>query len=236
MLDGVFETVEAARASVDGLLRELRTPALRGRVMEVTAEAVRRSAWASVCLEGGSLSLDEFVPPLPEPLARNVFRLYAELGDLAGSFETAPAQALARMHAVASADLDASDGRGRPVSAAAASRLDGVTGLLAAKTSAPAIVLAAVVHGEVASSGAFGSTSGVVARLAARCVLVNRGLDPRAASVPEEGHLRLGRGAYDKALAAYGLGTSAGVGHWLAHCAEATAVGGQVGREIAAAL
>ena len=32
MLDGVFETVEAARGSVDSLLRELRGPGLRSRV------------------------------------------------------------------------------------------------------------------------------------------------------------------------------------------------------------
>jgi hypothetical protein len=233
MLDGVFEAVEAARASVDALLRDLRSPALRARAGEVTTESVRRSAWASVALAGVRIPVEEFRAPLEDPLARNVFSLYAELGSLAATFEAAPGQALARIHVVAAADLEPVASLGRPVSAAAAARLGAVTELLAAPTSAPAIVAAAVLHGEVASSEAFGGASGVVARFASRCVLVARGLDPAAASVPEEGHLRLGRETYDAALAAYATGTPAGVTRWLAHCAEAVAVGGQVGREIA---
>jgi hypothetical protein len=96
------------------------------------------------------------------------------------------------------------------------------------------VVTAAVVHGEVAS--AFSPASAVVARFASRCVLVARGLDPLAASVPEEGHLILGRERYIDALTAYSAGTRAGVGHWLAHCAEAVALGGQVGRDVGNAL
>jgi hypothetical protein len=76
----------------------------------------------------------------------------------------------------------------------------------------------------------------VVARLVSRCVLIGRGLDPLAVSVPEEGHVRLGRETYDEALAAYRTGRSAGVTRWLAHCAEAVAVGGEVGREVARSL
>jgi hypothetical protein len=232
-LDGVFQAVEAARASVDALLRDLRSPELRSRVGAVTAESVRRSAWASVTLAGVTIPAGDFRAPLQETLARNVLSLYAELGPLAATFAAAPGQALARIHAVAAADLEPADSLGRPVSAAAASRLEVLTVLLGGPTSAPAVVAAAVVHGEVASTGAFGPISGVVARLASRCVLVSRCLDPRAASVPEEGHLRLGQETYAAALAAYGTGTSAGVARWIAHCAEAVAVGGQVGREVA---
>ena len=69
-LPGVFEAVDAARGSVDALLRELRGPALRRRVPEVTAESLRRAAWASTCLEiggpGVAWSLDTFVPPFAE--------------------------------------------------------------------------------------------------------------------------------------------------------------------------
>jgi hypothetical protein len=236
MLDGVFETVEAARASVDSLLRELRSPGLRQRVGEVTAESVRRSAWASASLAGAQVPVDRFHAPLAEPLARNVFSLYGLLGSLTSTFEAAPGQAFARMHAIAAADLVPAEQLGRPASAEAASRLDALTSLLSLATAAPAVVTAAVVHGEIASVGAFGSSSGVVARLAFRCVLVARGLDPRAATVPEEGHLRLGPETYAVALAAYSTGTREGVAYWLAHCAEAVAVGGEVGREVARSL
>jgi hypothetical protein len=236
MLDGVFETVEAARASVDSLLRELRGPGLRSRVREVTAESVRRSAWASVTLEGPAGPVERFQPPFQEPLPRNVFALYAELGSLASTFAKAPGQALAHLHARAAADLVPSAALGRPRTAQAAARLEGLSQLLETPTAAPAVVTAAIAHGEVLASGAFGGASGVVARLVSRCVLIGRGLDPLAVSVPEEGHVRIGREAYDEALAAYRSGRTAGVAHWLAHCAEAVAVGGEVGREVARSL
>ena len=236
MLDGVFETVEAARASVDSLLRELRGPGLRARVREVTSESVRRSAWASVTLEGDTGPVGDFQPPFQEPLPRNVFALYAELGTLASTFAKAPGQALAHLHARAAADLAPQDALGRPRTPEAAARLESLTRLLETPTSAPALVTAAVAHGEVRASDAFGEASGVVSRLVSRCVLIGRGLDPLAVSVPEEGHLRLGRETYTQALAAYRTGTTAGVKQWLAHCAEAVAVGGEVGREVARSL
>lgn len=233
MLDGVFETVEAARAGVDSLRRELRSPALRSRVGEVTTECVRRSAWASAALAGFTGPVEDFGAPLREPLARNVLDLYAGLAGLAATFGSAPGQALARMHALAAADLVPADALGRPASAQAAERLEALTRLIRTPTSAPALVVAGVVHGEVSSTRAFGPASDVVARLASRCVLVSRGLDPSAVTIPEEGHLVLGAGAYADALAAYATGTSEGVGRWLAHCAEAVAVGADLGRTVA---
>ena len=236
MLDGVFETVEAARAGVDSLRRELRSPALRSRVGEVTTECVRRSAWASAVLSGTSGSVEGFRAPLTDPLERNVLDLYAGLAGLASTFASAPGQALARMHALAATDLVPADQLGRPSSDEAAGRLETLSQLLRTSTSAPALVVAGVVHGEVASTQAFGFASDIVARLASRCVLVSRGLDPSAVTVPEEGHLTLGATAYADALAAYATGTSEGVGQWLAHCAEAVAVGSAVGLRVARAV
>jgi hypothetical protein len=236
MLDGVFETVEAARAGVDSLRRELRSPALRSRTAEVTRECVRRSAWASATLEGAVGPVEDFRAPLADPPARNVLDLYAGLAALASTFASAPGQALARMHAMAAADRVPDDQLGRPSSGAAADRLEALIRLLGTPTTAPAIVVAGVVHGEVASVRAFGVGSGVVARLASRCVLVSRGLDPSAVTVPEEGHLVLGRSVYAEALDAYATGTSEGVGQWLAHCAEAVAVGAGVGVRVARAV
>jgi len=236
MLDGVFETVEAARASVDSLLRELRGPGLRSRVREVTAESVRRSAWATVALEGDVGPVEAFHPPFQEPLQRNVFSLYAELGDVAATFGSAPGQAMAHLHARAAADLAPTADLGRPRNPQAAARLESLVRLLETPTSAPALVAAAVAHGEVMASEAFGEASGVVARLVSRCVLIGRGLDPLAVSVPEEGHVRMGKARYAEALEAYRSGRTAGVTDWLAHCAEAVAVGGEVGREVARGL
>ena len=236
MLDGVFETVEAARGSVDSLLRELRGPGLRSRVGEVTAESVRRSAWASVRLDGAGGPVEAFHPPFDEPFVRNTFALYAESGAVASTFARAPGQALAHLHARAAADLAPSHDLGRPESPEAAARLESLIRLVQTPTTAPALVTAAVAHGEVFASEAFGEVSGVVARLVSRCLLIGKGLDPLAVSVPEEGHLRLGSATYLDALAAYRTGRTAGVRQWLAHCAEAVAIGGEVGREVARSL
>ena len=52
---------------------------------------------------------------------------------------------------------------------------------LSEPTSAPALVPAAVVHGELLAAAPFGTADGVVARAAARLVLLGRGLDPTGA-------------------------------------------------------
>jgi hypothetical protein len=44
-----------------------------------------------------------------------------------------------------------------------------------------------VVHGDLLALRPFGTANGVVARAAARVVLVARGLDPRAVSAPDVG-------------------------------------------------
>jgi len=230
LLDGVFETIEAARASVDSLRRESRVPANRARAASVSAESLRRSAWASVALEDRAGALDAFVAPLPDPLSRNVLGLYAEIGGLADAFATAPGQALARMHVRAVAGIDDPAPPGRPVDDAAARRLEALVGLLAAPTRSPALVAAAVAHAEILDGRIFGATSGVVARLVSRCVLVARGVDPSALAVPEEGHLRMGRAEYAAAQAAYATGTAEGVRRWLVHCAEALARGADIAR------
>lgn len=243
-LPGVFESVDAARGSVDALLRELRGRELRRRVGEVTAESLRRAAWASTVLETGApLPLADFHAPFPVEVtgraaagvAAGALRLTTELAGLAGVWSQAPLQALARVHVLAASDVVPADELGRPrADAEVSARLAALAELLVAPTQAPAVVVSAVVHGELLALRPFAWGNGLVARAAARLVLLERGLDPRAASVPEEGHLRIGEAVYAGALAGYRTGTPDGVAGWLGHCAEAVAVGGQVGREVAA--
>ena len=232
LLPGVFESVEAARGSVDALLRDLRAPALRQRVTEVTAESVRLAAWASAALDGRVGGADEFVAPVEDLLGANALRLNAALASLAETWEAAPLQALARMHVLASSGLVGDDALGRPVGEEAAGRLEALGEVLATTSAAPAVVVAAVVHGEVLVTDAFGVGTGLVARAASRCVLVARGLDPRAASVPEVGHLELGPEPYALALEGYRSGTADGVADWVSHCAQAVALGGRAGRRV----
>ena len=231
-LPEVFEAVDAARGSVDALLRDLRAPALRRRVTEVTAESVRLAAWASAALDGRIGDADSFVAPVADRVGANALRLNAELAALASTWEGAPLQALARMHVLAASGLVGDDALGRPVGPEAAARLESLGEVLARPTTAPAVVVAAVVHGEVLAVRAFGVGSGLVARAASRCVLVAGGLDPRAASVPEVGHLELGREPYARALEGYATGTPEGVAAWVSHCAQAVALGGRAGRRV----
>jgi len=62
-----------------------------------------------------------------------------------------------------------------------------------------------VVHGELLALAPFGTADGVVARAAARVVLVSRGLDPRAVTAPDVGLLRDPE-AYAAAAEAFGGG------------------------------
>jgi hypothetical protein len=121
-----------------------------------------------------------------------------------------------------------------------AARLDGLARVLTAGTSAPAVVVAAVVHGELMALRPFGVADGLVARAAARLVLVDRGLDPKAVSAPEVGHLELGdghgSGEYADALRAYVSGGPAGVATWLVHCSRAVALGAREGLAVCEAI
>jgi hypothetical protein len=88
------------------------------------------------------------------------------------------------------------------------------------------MVLAAVVHAELATAAPFVSHAGVVARAAERLVLVARGVDEKSLVVPEAGHLAL-RPAYESNLRGYRDGGVAGVHAWLLYAAEAYAAGAE---------
>ncbi|QMU67219.1 oxidoreductase [Streptacidiphilus sp. P02-A3a] len=115
----------------------------------------------------------------------------------------------------------------------AAARLDALAQLLAARggkkhpneRTAPALVVAAVVHGELMTLRPFGSHNGLVARAAQRVVLIAEGLDPQAICPVEVGLAELGTDAYRNALGGYASGGAEGMALWLGHCAAALRLG-----------
>jgi hypothetical protein len=234
-LPGVFDAVEGARAGIDGLLRE---PALRRRPPEVTVEALRRGAWASARLAGADVALTDFRLPLPGSLddqsrllAESSLRLSTGLPAMAATWRRAPLQALARLHSVAAAEAVAPDELGRPTAdPAVAARLAALARLVTVPTDASAVIVAAVVHGEVCSLAPFAWGNGLVARAAQRVVLIDRGLDPAAVSIPEQGILDAGEDTYRTALAAYASGEPDGTASWLCFVAESVARGAVAGR------
>ena len=211
---------------------------LRRRSADVSAESALRGAWASAWLAGAEVALEDVRcgAAARDPVVQGALRAQAAIGALADTWTRAPRQALARLHALAAADLvtDTADlGRPSPQPEVAA-RLDMLADVLAV-TGAPAVVLAAIVHGELLGLDAFAPASGVVARVAVRLTLVERGLDPKSLVVIEAGHREL-RGDYDAALAAYRSGTADGVARWLRHCCDAVLAGARESTAICEAI
>jgi Fic family protein len=263
-LPGVPEAVAEARTAVDGLLshRVLRRgsaevtaeSALRGARASAQLEGagIELERLRGQLMAGGTVTL----PSKDERgalLVQGAVRLHADLGQLLVPWRHSPRQALARLHVLAAADLVAdNDALGRPRPAGApyedplelgeapdplevAARLDGLARVLTGGTSAPAVVVAAVVHGELLALRPFGVADGVVARAAARLVLIDRGLDPKAVSAPEVGHAELHH-EYEEAARAYIAGGPEGVAAWIAHCARAVALGAREGLAVCEAI
>lgn len=191
--------------------------------------------------------------------ALGALRAMSEVGRLGPVWSQAPAQALARLHTAAAAGVVPDDALGRPraggeepgdgtdlfrpdgsvveapTGAALAARLAGISDLLTAPPSSPALLVAALVHAEVAVVRPFLAGNAVVARALCRAVVVGRGLDPTAVAVWEVPLLALGP-RYPLALGAYAAGGAAGVGAWLLLFAQAVVDGAAEGRAVADAV
>jgi hypothetical protein len=232
-LAGVADAAGRARAAVD---RVLSSRALSLRSPELSAESALRGAWASAVLSGADLALADVRREAPaDPLVQGALRAQGAVPALVGAWRRAPRQALARLHALAAADLVPAERLGRPSSApGVAARLDTLATALST-TRAPAVVVAAVVHGELLALDAFPPVSGLVARAAARLTIVERGLDPKGVVPVEVGHLEL-RADYLRTLSGFRDGTRDGLAGWLVHCAEAVVAGARESAAIGQAL
>jgi hypothetical protein len=171
-------------------------------------------------LEGSASSLESVRAGRGDPVATASVRVSTELLGLVPTLSRSPLQALARLHTLAGRGLTADETLGRPRDAEAAQRLQALARLLLDATAAPALVVAAVVHAELATAAPFVSCNGLVARAAERLLLVSRGVDPSSLVVPESGHLSLRR-EYESNLRAYRDGGDAGVHAWLLYAAQA---------------
>lgn len=218
-LEGVPSALAAARDGIDAVLRDR---GLRRTPPETTAESLLRGAHASALLEGSASSLEDVRAGAGDETSAASVRLSTELLALAPVLRRSPLQALARLHTIAAAGAVPQSQLGRPRDAESAALLHTVAAMLA--TDAPALLVAAVVHGELASTVPFASHNGLVARATERLVLVARGLDEKSLIVPEAGHLAL-RPAYEGNLGALRDGVQGAVHRWLLYAAEAYAAG-----------
>ncbi len=215
-LSGVDEALASARSAVDEALRHR---ALRRSGGPLAAEIGLRSAVASAALEGHRYELDEVrAGTVTDPVVQGALRVSAALDSLAPRWTTAPRQALAKLHLLAARDCVDADELGRPIGGGA--RLDLLCSLIAAPAGVPALLRAAVVHGELLAIRPFAGPSGVVARAAARLTLIADGLDPRGLVAPELGHLAR-EPEYVGTVNAFSTGTPDGVRSWVKHCGAA---------------
>ncbi|MGA4840485.1 oxidoreductase [Streptomyces sp. G45] len=253
-LPGAVDAVASVRKAVD---RVYGHRIMRRRSTEVTAEAALRGARGSAALSGAEWALEEvrrrsdFGGDAEARVVGAALRLSAEAGQLLSIWRQSPLRVLARLHLVAAADSDEAAGRPRlagegvdeplvelplPDADEVAGRLEGLSRLIVAGSSAPALVTAAVVHGELAVLRPFGSYNGLVARAAERIVLVGSGLDPKAICPAEAGHAELGRADYVAGLEGYASGTPEGMAAWIAHCGRAVELGARESTAVCEAL
>jgi hypothetical protein len=239
-LPQIAAAADAARQAVDKLLA---SRVLRRQGADVSGEAGLRSARASAALEGASIPLQQLrAQGSADPVVQGALRCSVELGGLRETFARAPRQALARLHVLAAADLLPEERLGRPRSdleesttRAIMRRLGQLADTLTQPTRAPAVVVAAITHGELLTLQPFAEANGLVARAAARLVLISRGLDPKALTSPDVGHLEL-QAQYESAAEEYAHGGRDGLVSWVTHCCSALELGARDSLAICEAL
>jgi hypothetical protein len=255
-LPGVGDAVDSVRKAVDQVYGHR---IMRRRSNEITAEAALRGSRGSAALSGADWALEEVRRRTDfsgETDARTVgaaLRLTAEAGQLLSIWRQSPLRVLARLHLVAAGGVTPEDAVGRPRlagepvdeplvelpvpgAAEVAGRLEGLAELVITGSGAPALVTAAVVHGELLALRPFGSYNGLVARAAERIVLIGSGLDPKSICPAEAGHAEQGRAAYIAALEGYTSGTPEGMAAWIAHCGRAVGLGARESTAVCEAL
>lgn len=224
-LTGLAQAAAATRDAIDVVLAQR---AVQVDATRLASTGLWRGAAASAALEGASEAAAAQEEPT-DPVVRGARRVAAGLPDLAGRWQTAPLQVLARLHVLAAADLADDAALGRPRDATSARRLTSTMAEIdraaGPGSAVPAIMVAAIVHAEVAE--AFSPAGGLVGRAAERIVLAARGVDPSGVLVPEQGFLAE-RDGYAEDRARLLTGTDEAVALWFERCARAYTAAAEV--------
>lgn len=243
-LPGVAEAVDKA---VDYIARVHRHKAnLRG--WDVTgAEGVLRGARASAQIDGGTPRLPED-GQVDDPILAGALRA-AEMLAPDGITETqttwrrAPLQIMAKLNSLASPQMADEEFRKKAATSAeflvpgrprrdADGRLQLLGEFITGKTKVNAVVLSAVIHGELLALQPFADANGVTARACSRLATIASGLDPRGLGVPEVWWNR-NREDYVAKAQAFAAGTPEGVADWIVFHATGLAEGTLEAKSIA---
>lgn len=264
--DAVAEAREACTALRwhEGLRRRIPEAAAESRVRGATASALLEGAEPAGSessvdlvrqLVSGVVSWQERqTDPVWRVLAGAV-RATSATEHLGAAQLRAPAQLLASLHTSAAAGLLPEHQLGRPRQGeeappgeevlgpapepeAVRDRLRMVHDLVRSVPDggAPTLLVAALVHAEIAVARPFAAGNGVVARALERTLVRVGGLDPTGVAVPEVGHSDRAGTDYRGALAAYAGGDPEGVRLWLLHSAQALVRAAAEGTRVADAV
>jgi len=218
---------------------------VRARAGEIAAASALTGARDSAALEGADVTVDVVRAGLDDsPLGRAVAASVAVTSAVPGQVDAwsrAPLQVLAHLHAIAARGFEDDEALGRPRQQdevvdplhvgsppswrEVPDRLVGLADVLTRPTSSPAILVAAIAHGELMAVQPFRWGSGLIARAAVRLVIASRGVDPDLLGCPEAGMLSLGRSSYVAALRGYRSGEPEGVAEWIRWNASAIGFG-----------
>lgn len=243
-LPGVAEVADASRQAFDEMLWNRQ---LRAQAQELSRQSALAGAASSAGIDGIEIEWRVWQAGQAAddtPMGRaaaGLVALYAQIPQLRSTWETAPLQALAKMHTLVALPV-AREGVGRPRTGPprdalrlgtavgaddVPERLAALAGAVISPTTAPALVVAGVVHAEIMTVQPFSYGSGFIARAVDRLMLSSRGVDPDNWSVPEAGVHAQGRPVYARALRQYAEGGGEGVADWLVFYCRAMAGGTQ---------
>lgn len=237
----VAAATQQARGAIDAVLMDR---AVRNNAAEVVLASVNRGAQASAAIDGADIAnVDD--SPMGRVLMASL-RITAEVPRQVNTWTTAPLQVLAQLHARVAKGFVPDDELGRPrtidtaddplhigntpTAAEVTPRLEALAAILTMPTEAPALIVAAVAHGELLSLRPFTWGSGLIARAAVRLTLASRGVDPELFTIGEVGMADLGRPSYVNSIRAYESGDPLGISEWLLWHAEAMELGAKTVR------
>jgi len=225
----------ATRDEIDAVLWDR---GIRAKAAEVASASVLRGARDSAAIDGADTAVVD-----DSPMGRilgNAQVLTARVPALVDTWTTSPLQVLAELHAIAAQGFASDDMRGRPRSgddvrdplnigvlppaSVIGPRLASLAEIITTSNS-PALLIAAIVHGELSALRPFEIGSGLVARACTRLVMASKGIDPSMFTIPEHGMFELGRPAYVSAIREYSAGTPEGINAYITWFATALAMG-----------
>lgn len=216
--EGVPSGFASARDGIDVVLRDR---GLRRTSPDLTVESLLRGAIASALLEDSASTPDQIRDGEGDEVARSAVGLSGRLLALAPRLLTSPIQVFAQLHTLAAGTAGGTT-VGQPRGPEQAERLQLLSRLILDRGEAPALMVAAVLHAELATTAPFGSHNGIVARAAERLMLVASGVDEKSLVVPEAAHLAL-RAECESNLRGYRDGGIPGQHSWLLYAGQAYA-------------